>query len=231
MQFCEADLLNRDAIDEDLPFCRRIKPQKQTQDRGFSRTGLPGNADPVPFFDDIIKMLQDIFLCARISKGYIPELNGLDLTAGNRMLRFPGLRFCIFNFKDTFCRRIALQQARHHKSQTESGGQRSRCRKGQGNGSHRMIDAAGCQHAGAHQNQDSCQVHEKVREGCYGLAMQSQSQSRLIHLPIGLFHHLHAALSRAENLDIPNAVDTLQNLGFQISQLFPIAHADATASL
>ena len=61
--------------------------------------------------------------------------------------------------------------------------------------------------------------------------MQSQSQSRLIHLPIGLFHHLHAALSRAENLDIPNAVDTLQNLGFQISQLFPIAHADATASL
>ena len=57
MQFRKADLLNRDAIDEDLPFCRRIKPQKQTQDRGFSRAGLPGNADPVPFFDDIIKML------------------------------------------------------------------------------------------------------------------------------------------------------------------------------
>ncbi len=60
-------------------------------------------------------MLQDIFLCARISKGHIPELNGLDLAAENRMLRFPGLRLCIFNFKDTFCRRIALQQARHHK--------------------------------------------------------------------------------------------------------------------
>ena len=123
MQFRKADLLNRDTIDEDLPFCRRIKPQKQTQDRGFSRTGLPGNSYPVSLFDDIIKMLQNIFLCARISKGHIPKLDGLDLTAGNRMFRFPGLRLCIFNFKDTFCRRIALQQARHHKGQAESRGQ------------------------------------------------------------------------------------------------------------
>jgi len=94
-----------------------------------------------------------------------------------------------------------------------------------------MIDAAGCQHAGAHQDQDSCQVHEKVREGCYGLAVQSQSQSRLIHLRIRLFHHLHAALSGTENLDIPDAVDTLQDLRLQISQLFPVTHADPPAGL
>lgn len=71
MQFRKADLFQRNAVDPDLTFRRRIKPQQQTQNRRFSGPRCSGNADLLSLPNLKIKVIEHFFLRSRIGKCHI----------------------------------------------------------------------------------------------------------------------------------------------------------------
>ena len=147
------------------------------------------------------------------------------------MDRLGDLRGRVFDEEQPLRGGVGFQQAGDHHSQGLGGGKRGRRHKGEHHRPHR-VGRAGRRQPGCHPNhEDAGQVDKEGGRRGHRLPVERHAVGRLVDLPVLPLHLLQPAGAKAENLDIPQAIDALQHQGFHLPQPGAVPHAHSPARL
>ena len=228
-QTVEPRAIERRIVQSDRAGRRVPEPHEQPQHGGLAHAAGSDDADLLAPADGHVGAIQHQAGVPLVAEGHVLKANVSHGVQGDGIRGLGDGGRLVFDFKQAFRRSEGLQQARHHRDQRLSGGEGGGDDEGEYD-HRRQVPGLRQRKPRRHEHdQYPRHIDEEVGHRLHELLVQGHAVGGPVDLAALIPQHLKPFRADAEDLDVLQAVDALEDQRFHFAQLPAIPRAHGAA--